>query len=131
MPIPKLTLIGAGPGDPDLITLKGIKALQSAQVILYDALVDTRLLEYASADALKIFVGKRKGYKAYAQEEIHELILHYATHFGHVARLKGVILSYSAGDTKSSISPGNTASRWKSYRAYPVRLPCPNCNISP
>ena len=89
MPIPKLTLIGAGPGDPDLITLKGVKALQSAQVILYDALVDTRLLEYASADALKIFVGKRKGYKAYAQEEIHELILHYATHFGHVARLKG------------------------------------------
>ncbi|MCL6524783.1 MAG: uroporphyrinogen-III C-methyltransferase [Thermoflavifilum sp.] len=89
MTSPKLTLIGAGPGDPELITLKGIKALQAGQVILYDALIDNRLLQYASPDALKIFVGKRKGYKAYSQEEIHELIVHYAKHFGHVVRLKG------------------------------------------
>lgn len=85
----KLSLIGAGPGDPELITLKGIKALQSAQVILYDALVHPDLLGYASLESLKIFVGKRKGFKAYTQEEIHELILHYATHYGHVVRLKG------------------------------------------
>lgn len=85
----KLSLIGAGPGDPELITLKGIKALQSAQVILYDALVHPDLLNYAAAESLKIFVGKRKGLKTYTQEEIHELIVHYATHYGHVARLKG------------------------------------------
>jgi uroporphyrin-III C-methyltransferase len=85
----KLTLIGAGPGDPDLITLKGIKALASANVVLYDALANQVLLDYAPQDALKIFVGKRKGMKAYSQEEINELIVHYATHFGHVVRLKG------------------------------------------
>ena len=85
---PKFTLIGAGPGDPDLITIKGVKALQAADVVLYDALLDKRLLDYAPR-AKKIFVGKRKGVKAYAQEEIHELIVKYAFADGHVVRLKG------------------------------------------
>lgn len=85
---PKLTLIGAGPGDPDLITIKGIKALQSADVVLYDALLDKQLLAYAP-NARKIFVGKRQGTKAYSQEEIHELIVKYAFSDGHVVRLKG------------------------------------------
>ena len=53
----KLTVVGAGPGDVDLITLKGIKALQNADVVLYDALVSPELLEYAPV-AEKIFVGK-------------------------------------------------------------------------
>ena len=55
----KLTVVGAGPGDVDLITLKGIKALQNADVVLYDALVSPELLEYAPV-AEKIFVGKRR-----------------------------------------------------------------------
>ena len=55
-PKAKLTLVGAGPGDPELITLKGIKALESADVILYDALVNPLLLEHAP-EAKKIFVG--------------------------------------------------------------------------
>lgn len=88
MPKPKFTLVGAGPGDPDLITLKGVKALASADVILYDALLDKRLLDHAP-DAKKIFVGKRKGTKAFSQEEIHELIVKYAFSDGHVVRLKG------------------------------------------
>ena len=58
---PKVILIGAGPGDPDLITVKGMKALSKARVILYDALINRDLLKYASDDAIKIFVGKRKG----------------------------------------------------------------------
>lgn len=85
---PKLTLVGAGPGDPDLITVKGMKALQSADVVLYDALLDKELLDYAPK-AKKIFVGKRKGIKAYAQEEIHQLIVKHAFVSGHVVRLKG------------------------------------------
>ena len=56
---PKLSLVGAGPGDPDLITLAGVKALQSAAVVLYDALTHPQLLEWAP-QAEKIFVGKRK-----------------------------------------------------------------------
>ena len=85
---PKLTLVGAGPGDPDLITIKGIKALASSDVVLYDALMDKKLLAYAP-NAKKIFVGKRKGVKVYSQEEINELIVNYAFSHGHVVRLKG------------------------------------------
>lgn len=86
--IPKLTVVGAGPGDPDLITLKAIKALASADVVLYDALINESLLEYAP-DAEKIFVGKRKGCYAYQQEQINELIVSRAKSHGHVVRLKG------------------------------------------
>ena len=53
----KITLVGAGPGDPELITIKGLKALQSADVVLYDALSNPALLAEAPADALKIYVG--------------------------------------------------------------------------
>ncbi|MDE0471493.1 MAG: uroporphyrinogen-III C-methyltransferase [Ekhidna sp.] len=85
---PKFTSVGAGPGDPELITIKGVKVLASAQVVLYDALIDKRLLAYAP-NARKIFVGKRKGVKAYSQEDIHEMIVRYAFSDGHVVRLKG------------------------------------------
>ena len=85
----KLTLIGAGPGDPDLITLKGVKALQTADVVMYDALVAPELLDYCRPDALKVYVGKRKGAYSCTQEEINPLIVHYARQYGHVVRLKG------------------------------------------
>ncbi|MBP2832408.1 uroporphyrinogen-III C-methyltransferase [Aquimarina sp. U1-2] len=85
---PKLTVVGAGPGDPDLITLKAIKALKSADVVLYDALINEVLLDYAP-NAEKIFVGKRKGCYAYRQEQINELIVSRAQSHGHVVRLKG------------------------------------------
>ena len=89
MKTPNLTIVGAGPGDVDLITLKAIKAIKSADVILYDALINTELLEYASRDAELIFVGKRKGCYAYQQEEINDLIVRKALAQGHVVRLKG------------------------------------------
>lgn len=85
---PKLTVLGAGPGDPELITLKGVKALQAANVVLYDALVNRELLQYASS-AEHIFVGKRKGFHKYSQDEINELIVKNAYKSGHVVRLKG------------------------------------------
>lgn len=86
--LPYLTLVGAGPGDPELLTLKAINALQSADVVLYDALANEEILEYANK-ALKVPVGKRKGMHSYSQDEINELIVNYAFEFGHVVRLKG------------------------------------------
>ena len=84
----KLTVVGAGPGDPDLITLKAVKALENADVVLYDALVNDSLLDYA-LNAECIFVGKRKGCYAYQQEQINELIVQRAQQGKHVVRLKG------------------------------------------
>ncbi len=86
---PKLTIVGAGPGDPDLITIKAIKALKTADVILYDTLINKNLLNYASQEAELIFVGKHKGCSAYKQDQINELIVSRAKSNGHVVRLKG------------------------------------------
>ncbi|MBP1225250.1 uroporphyrinogen-III C-methyltransferase [Flavobacterium sp. 1355] len=85
---PKLTIVGAGPGDVELITMKAIKALQNADVVLYDALVNEELLEYA-ANAEIVFVGKRLGCHAYTQDQINDLIVSMAKKHGHVVRLKG------------------------------------------
>jgi len=85
----KLILIGAGPGSADLITYRGLKRLQKAQVILYDALVDEELLDLANANAIKVFVGKRGGQPSFKQEKINQLIVSYAAVYGEVIRLKG------------------------------------------
>lgn len=86
---PKLTVVGAGPGDADLITLKAIKALEQADVVLYDALVNNELLGYVNPNAELIFVGKRRGCYRYQQEQINELIVARGFSHGHVVRLKG------------------------------------------
>ena len=86
---PRLTVVGAGIGDPELITLKAIKALRSADVVLYDALISEELLDHAPPSAARVYVGKRRGAKAYTQEEINERIVVYAHCCGHVVRLKG------------------------------------------
>ena len=85
----KLSLVGAGPGDPELITLKAINAIAAADVILYDALANDTLLKYASPVSIKRFVGKRYGCHALSQQEINLLIVEYACSHGHVVRLKG------------------------------------------
>lgn len=86
---PKLTLAGAGPGDPDLITAKAINALGKADIILYDALVNPVILKYASPNVKKIFVGKRNGQHSLKQDQINNLIVDLAFTYGHVVRLKG------------------------------------------
>jgi uroporphyrin-III C-methyltransferase len=86
---PKLTVVGAGPGDPELITVKAINALSEADVVLYDALVNRELLKYVPIESKKIFVGKRKNVHAYSQEKINELIVQNAFKYGRVVRLKG------------------------------------------
>ncbi len=85
----KLTLVGAGPGDPTLITLKAVKALETADVVLYDALANEVLLQYASETSLKIYIGKRAGRHSQQQQEINRMIVGYARTIGHVVRLKG------------------------------------------
>lgn len=86
---PKITLLGAGPGDPELLTLKGVRALQRADVVLYDALTDEELLNYAPEQAIKVYVGKRSGEHSFAQDAINKLMVDYALNYGHVVRLKG------------------------------------------
>lgn len=83
-----LILVGAGPGDPELLTIKGLKAIEKAEVILYDALVSEQILAYAAGHCKKIFVGKRAGMHSMAQHGINSLIGKYAKdHL--VIRLKG------------------------------------------
>ena len=85
----ELFVLGAGPGDPELITVKGYKILQEADVILYDNLANKELLTIAKESCEKIYVGKQP-YGAYTpQETIHELIKDYAFTKGKVVRLKG------------------------------------------
>jgi uroporphyrin-III C-methyltransferase len=84
-----LYIVGAGPGDPELMTLKGMKAISRAEVILYDALVDPRILKEAKPECRLVYVGKRKGKKEFSQEEINQLIVFYGTRFSNVVRLKG------------------------------------------
>ena len=86
---PFISLIGAGPGDPELITLKAVNQLKKADVVLYDALIHPQLLEFCKPNAELIFVGKRFGKCQMKQEEINELMVEKALSFGHVARLKG------------------------------------------
>ena len=86
---PKLTLVGAGPGDPELITIKGRQALLDADVILYDALVSPEILRSAPHEVKRIYVGKRKDKHTYSQDQINALIVDFAYTYGHVVRLKG------------------------------------------
>jgi uroporphyrinogen III methyltransferase/synthase len=84
----KVFLVGAGPGDPELITQKGIRVLQSADCVFYDYLVDDELLQYAGR-AKKIYVGKRKGAHSMPQAELNRLIRQKILEGKTVARLKG------------------------------------------
>ena len=83
-----VSLVGAGPGDPDLITVKGIKALKRADCVFYDYLTHKDLLNYAQK-AEKVYVGKRKGLHTLPQEELSKLIKHKALEGKSVVRLKG------------------------------------------
>jgi len=82
-------LVGAGPGDPGLITVKGIELLAKADVVIHDYLASERLLEHVRAGAEVVYVGKRGGQHTYRQEEINQLLLDKAALGGIVVRLKG------------------------------------------
>ncbi len=85
----KLLLIGAGPGDPELITLKAIRGLQEADVVLYDALVNKELLKHCRPDCELVYVGKKPGIHQYQQIYINDMIVDNAKRYETVVRLKG------------------------------------------
>ena len=113
-------LIGAGPGDADLITLKAVKALNKADVVLYDYLANEEILAHAPGDAQKIYVGKKAGQHYKSQDEINELIIEQAQMHENVVRLKGgdpfifgrggeEILALMEHDIKFEVIPGVTS----------------------
>ncbi|XP_040992391.1 S-adenosyl-L-methionine-dependent uroporphyrinogen III methyltransferase, chloroplastic isoform X1 [Juglans microcarpa x Juglans regia] len=82
-------LVGTGPGDPELLTLKAVRVIQSADLLLYDRLVSNDVLDLIGPDARLLYVGKTAGYHSRTQEEIHELLLSFAEAGATVVRLKG------------------------------------------
>lgn len=85
----KVYLIGAGPGDPELITVKGLRCLRLADVVLYDRLISPELLQEARSDAKLVYVGKGPGCHTMPQEQINATLTSYALQGYTVARLKG------------------------------------------
>ncbi|OQY20469.1 MAG: uroporphyrinogen-III C-methyltransferase [Desulfobacteraceae bacterium 4572_35.1] len=82
-------LVGAGPGDPELLTLKALRLIQEADAIIYDDLVNVQLLDHASENCVCHYVGKRCGRHYKSQDEINTLLLEYAQKYRRVVRLKG------------------------------------------
>jgi uroporphyrin-III C-methyltransferase/precorrin-2 dehydrogenase/sirohydrochlorin ferrochelatase len=134
----RVLLVGAGPGDPELLTLKAIRALKSADVILYDRLAGARVLEHARREAVLVPVGKSKGSHSVPQEEIEALMIEHARAGKIVVRLKGgdplvfgrageEIAALRAAGVEVEIIPGITASL---AAAASLRIPLTHRDIS-
>ncbi|GLJ26253.1 hypothetical protein SUGI_0504490 [Cryptomeria japonica] len=82
-------LVGTGPGDPELVTLKALRVMQTADLVLYDRLVSTDILDMVHSGATLLYVGKTAGYHSRTQDEIHQLLLSFAQAGATVVRLKG------------------------------------------
>ncbi len=116
----EVVLVGAGPGDPGLLTLKALQQIQQAEVVLYDQLVSPEILDLVRRDATLVSVGKKAGAHSVPQEETNRLLVEYAKAGNRVVRLKGATPSCSAVAAKSwkywprraspfSVVPGITA----------------------
>jgi uroporphyrin-III C-methyltransferase len=86
---PKVFLIGAGPGDPELLTIKALRILQSADVVLHDSLIGSKILDLLPASAQRVDVGKRAGFRLLTQSDINSLLVDAASKHSVVVRLKG------------------------------------------
>jgi uroporphyrin-III C-methyltransferase len=85
----RVFLVGAGPGDPELLTVKAVRLLQRADVVLHDALVTRPILDLVRQGATIIDIGKRRGHKLLTQEEVNSLLVFFAANGATVVRLKG------------------------------------------
>jgi len=85
----KVFFVGAGPGDPKLITVKGMELLKEAEVVVYDRLLSPELLDYVPEGAVRINCGKQKDNHTIPQEEINQILIHFARQGKRVVRLKG------------------------------------------
>lgn len=128
---PELFVLGAGPGDPELITVKGYKILQEADVILYDNLANKDLLDIAKPECEKVYVGKQPYGTFTTQETLHEMIKHFAFAKGKVVRLKGgdpfifgrgfeEIMYARANGIKTHFIPGITSMQASGFEDIPL-----------
>jgi uroporphyrin-III C-methyltransferase len=128
---PELFVLGAGPGDPELITVKGYRVLQEANVILYDNLANKALLKIAKYNCETIYVGKQPYGSFTPQETIHEMIKHFAFTKGKVVRLKGgdpfifgrgfeEIMYARANGVKTHFIPGITSMQASGFEDIPL-----------
>ncbi len=116
----KVSIVGAGPGDPELITLKAIRAIEKAEVVLYDYLVNKELLKYCKPDCQIVYVGKKNKQHTYPQEEINKMLIELGLAGKNIVRLKGgdpfvfgrgaeEILGLQEHDIDFEVIPGITA----------------------
>ena len=85
----KVYIIGAGPGDPDLITVRGVECLKRSDVVIYDYLVSRDILKYTRGNARLIYVGKKGGDHTVSQDNLNQILVKEASEGNVVARLKG------------------------------------------
>ncbi len=85
----RVYIVGAGPGDPELLTLKALRVISEADVIFYDRLISKDILNFARSDAILLYVGKEDGKHTLPQEEINELLYRFSAVYERVVRLKG------------------------------------------
>lgn len=113
----KVYLVGTGPGDPDLLTVKALRLLQNADVVIYDRLVSEGILQQIPAGVSKIYVGKQSGNHTLPQNEINQLLLNLADTERTIVRLKVVTRLYLEGVVKKHCYYRNMKS---SLKLFPV-----------